>query len=209
MPSKPLGFFAHAWYQWKALRFPWRKRFFVGHDLHGNTFWEFRLTHRGPPTDANGVRIPSPEPWRRIVHYPRSVPYSEVKVSPLWHQWLRYTRDDPPSLVEQRDDVIRQERIKLLAAQADARWEAKPRLSDVPGGVAASRELPAETEQPGPALQSQSSTRAAPGVLRGQSSDKSKGISDAQDPWAQARPQGASENWQPASWSPSTSRGKG
>jgi len=65
---------------------------------------------------------------RRIVHYPRSTQFSDVKVSPLWHQWLRYTRADPPTLQEQTLEQARQERMRLLAAEADARWEAKPRI---------------------------------------------------------------------------------
>ncbi|PHH63938.1 hypothetical protein CDD81_5157 [Ophiocordyceps australis] len=124
MSPKRAGLLAQAWFRWKALRLPWRKRFFVGQDINGNSFWEFRLTTRG---DASG---PNMERWRRIVDYPRSTPYSDIKVSPLWHQWLRHCRDEPPSLAEQRQDLLRQQQIKLLAAEADARWNAKPRLVD-------------------------------------------------------------------------------
>ncbi|PHH68592.1 hypothetical protein CDD80_7407 [Ophiocordyceps camponoti-rufipedis] len=119
---------ARAWFAWKALRLPWRKRFLAGYDLSGNTYWEFRLTSRGPP--SKDQESPSGERWRRIVQYPASTYHSEVKVSPLWHQWLRHQRSDPPSLAEQSHDVVRQQRIKLLAAEADKRWEAKPRLVD-------------------------------------------------------------------------------
>ncbi|RDA92802.1 hypothetical protein CP533_0801 [Ophiocordyceps camponoti-saundersi (nom. inval.)] len=129
MPPSSVGLLARAWYSWKSLRLPWRKRFLAGYDLSGNTYWEFRLTSRGAPT-KDAVRG---EPWRRIVTYPRSTPYSDVKVSPLWHQWLRHQRREAPSLEEQRHDVLRQEQVKQLAAEADARWEAKPRLlNDTP-----------------------------------------------------------------------------
>lgn len=47
-------------------------------------------------------------------------------------QWLRHTRFEPPSIAEQRQDQLRQERMKLLAAQADARWAAKPSALDAP-----------------------------------------------------------------------------
>src|ERR1700722_14952086 len=47
-------------------------------------------------------------------------------------QWLRHTRFDPPSLVEQQADQIRQERIKILAAAADERWASKPSVLDPP-----------------------------------------------------------------------------
>lgn len=59
---------------------------------------------------------------------PRGTPYDAVTVPPAWHQWLRHTRASPPTLDEQRAEVARQARIKLLAAEADARWAAKPRL---------------------------------------------------------------------------------
>ncbi|PNY24109.1 Uncharacterized protein TCAP_05950, partial [Tolypocladium capitatum] len=106
MSPKRIGPIAQAWYRWKALRLPWRKRFFIGHDLHGNTYWEFRLT-RG----ADDGAASHGERWRRIVTYPRSTHLSDVSVSPLWHQWLRHTRPDAPSLAEQRGDVVRQERV--------------------------------------------------------------------------------------------------
>jgi NADH dehydrogenase [ubiquinone] 1 alpha subcomplex assembly factor 2 len=40
-------------------------------------------------------------------------------------QWLRYTREEAPTLEEQRLDVLRQQRMKVLAAEADARWAGK------------------------------------------------------------------------------------
>lgn len=70
---------------------------------------------------------------RRIVQYPPSTQYSEIKISPQWHQWLRHTRKDAPSLTEQSQDLVRQRNLKILAAQADARWAAKPSFLDAPG----------------------------------------------------------------------------
>ena len=71
---------------------------------------------------------------RRIVEYPRSLQYSEVtsKITPAWHQWLRHTRDQPPTLTEQSQDLIRQRQLKVLAAEADARWNAKESFLDAP-----------------------------------------------------------------------------
>jgi NADH dehydrogenase [ubiquinone] 1 alpha subcomplex assembly factor 2 len=71
---------------------------------------------------------------RRIVQYPRNVHYSDVSalISPAWHQWLRHTRPNPPSIAEQRQDVVRQEQLKVLAAQADARWASKKSYLDAP-----------------------------------------------------------------------------
>ncbi|RAR09827.1 electron carrier [Stemphylium lycopersici] len=108
-----------AWYQWKMQRFPWRKKWLVGFDLHGNTFWEFK--------DAlHALRN------RRIAKYSRSTHYGDVQISPSWMQWLRHTRFEPPTVAEQHQDLMRQERMKMLAAQADARWAEKPSALDAP-----------------------------------------------------------------------------
>jgi NADH dehydrogenase [ubiquinone] 1 alpha subcomplex assembly factor 2 len=157
-----------------------------------------------------------PGRWRRIVKYPRSVHYADVKVSPLWHQWLRHTRRDPPSLDEQTQDVVRQERTKLLAAQADARWEAKPRVMETP---------PQERDRPLPALNKSSATQPQhiPDALSESTthekhvgrkpsrmqeianSDREKDSNQsAADPWERARR--PSETWQPDAWNPSSSR---
>jgi NADH dehydrogenase [ubiquinone] 1 alpha subcomplex assembly factor 2 len=81
---------------------------------------------------------------RRIVLYPSSTHYSEIKISPQWHQWLRHTRSDPPSLTEQSQDLVRQQNLKVLAAEADAKWAAKPSYLDAPAR---------QREQPIPALE--------------------------------------------------------
>lgn len=89
---------------------------------------------------------------RRIVQYPPSTHYSEINISPQWHQWLRHTRYDPPSLTEQSQDLIRQENLKVLAAQADARWAAKTSFLDKPGGVRG-QPVPALEMDSGPKLE--------------------------------------------------------
>jgi NADH dehydrogenase [ubiquinone] 1 alpha subcomplex assembly factor 2 len=142
MSSSAVSPFRKAWYKWKALHLPWRKRFLIGMiphhpassslpfqlltltglDLQGNTFWEFRDT-----LSSHKYRM------RRIVQYPPTVHYSDLNISPQWHQWLRHTRQDPPSLTEQSQDLVRQENLKALVAQADARWAAKPSFLDAPG----------------------------------------------------------------------------
>ncbi len=116
-----------------------------GLDLRGNTYWEFRLA-RGDTTShptfnssaaaaansSSSSQQQQPQqqyyPFRRIVHYPRSTHPSEVAVPPAWHQWLRYRRAEAPTLAEQVAEVARQERVRVLAAEADARWAAKPSL---------------------------------------------------------------------------------
>ena len=49
-----------------------------------------------------------------------------------WMQWLRHTRHEAPTINEQQLDEIRQAKMKLLAAQADARWASKPSYLDYP-----------------------------------------------------------------------------
>ncbi|KAF3352763.1 hypothetical protein VDGD_05728 [Verticillium dahliae] len=188
------------WYRWKMLRLPWRKQFLIGRDLKGNTFWEFR-EQRGD----------GPGRFRRIVKPPRSTHYSEVNVSPLWHQWLRYTRENPPSIEEQSNDEFRQERMKTLAAQADARWEAKPRVMDAPGR---------DMGQPVPALDTSKTQPIAPervavneardDAARAPTATTQAGAAapeekkPEQDPWKKAR--GAGEGWQPEAWTPGSTR---
>ncbi|MCJ1279314.1 hypothetical protein MMC21_007138 [Puttea exsequens] len=127
------------WQKWKSLKLPWRRHWLAGifsppnlddteltnplltstgSDLAGNTYWYFAPT---------GAAIP-----RRIMRNNPQIPYSDLDISPMWHQWLRHTRRSPPSLHEQRADVTRQIQLKHNAQLADARWSAKPRLVDAP-----------------------------------------------------------------------------
>lgn len=117
---------------------------------------------------------------------------------PQWHQWLRYTRPEAPTLEEQTLEAARQDRIRVLAAQADARWEAKERVVADPRGR---EELPNK----GPAVPSVEGVKdtgspeistatgaAGHGETVGEKVKK-------EDPWAKA---GQSEGWQPEAWSP-------
>ncbi|KAM0559559.1 hypothetical protein ACHAPJ_004083 [Fusarium lateritium] len=185
MATNQIGPIARTWYQWKALRLPWRKRFLMGYDLQGNTYWEFRLT-RGAESN---------ERWRRIVKYPRSAHYSSVKVSPQWHQWLRHTREEPPSVDEQQGDVMRQARMKKLAAEADARWEAKPRVMEAPQAAPAPLLSPAKATPLQQDVGKESQTDAG---VKEATEDTKK----ADDPWAKAKAKGPGETWQPTAWSP-------
>ncbi|KAJ9155129.1 hypothetical protein NKR23_g2248 [Pleurostoma richardsiae] len=226
MSSKQISPILRAWYNWKALRLPWRKRFLVGLDLHGNTYWEFRDQRLGPAAadDPAAVR------WRRIVKYARATPYADVKVSPQWHQWLRHTRPDPPSLDEQAADVARQEQLKVLAAAADARWAAKESLVQAPGRGQPVEGLPDAPGQPmghavpafdtererGPtprdwpregeteknAIESADVVEAEP-RSRASVSQSQGQQQEAQDPWKRHQPSGPSERWQPKGWDPS------
>ncbi|EFE33421.1 uncharacterized protein ARB_07781 [Trichophyton benhamiae CBS 112371] len=168
--------------------------FLVGNDLAGNTYWEFKDSLK-------------PGRLRRIVKASPKIHYADVKV-PLvdgwtaqWHQWLRYVRPEPPSIEEQQNELLRQQRIKYLAQQADERWASKPSVLDKPA------------QQGAPALQSQQpsyhTTRQDTGagtaeVLQEQQPD-AKGGKKVKNPWDRAAG-GPSENWQPESWTPNVSK---
>ncbi|KAM5433881.1 hypothetical protein MferCBS31731_006888 [Microsporum ferrugineum] len=176
------------WFKWKSLKLPWRKMFLVGNDLAGNTYWEFKDSLK-------------PGRFRRIVKASPKIHYADVKVSPQWHQWLRYVRPEPPTIEEQRNELLRQERMKYLAQRADERWASKPSFLNKPA------------QQPAPALQSHESSYHATRpnenaemaeVLQEQHSD-TKSSQRMKNPWDRATG-GPSENWQPESWNPNVSK---
>lgn len=116
-----------------------------------------------------------------------------------WHQWLRYVRQEPPSIDEQQRDLLRQAQIKKLAQIADEKWAAKPSFLDKP-----------QTSQPAPA------TRTSDGTLNssaGQTSpsghiETAEGIKQENNPRMKKKglttnvPTGPGEKWQPAAWTP-------
>ncbi|KAG6121375.1 hypothetical protein E4U14_002011 [Claviceps sp. LM454 group G7] len=191
--ASSFGPLTRAYYRWKTLRLPWRKRFFIGYDLQGNTYWEFKLT-------SADTRM------RRIVNYPSKTYNSQVKVSPLWHQWLRYARNTPPSLDEQHGDILRKERMKVLAAEADARWEAKPRLlgADEPSqatlGAGAKAEINVGSE-----TQQKTGVGDAEGAETARGAQSAKDVDNADDSWEKAKKaQKVGDKWQPTAWNPSS-----
>jgi NADH dehydrogenase [ubiquinone] 1 alpha subcomplex assembly factor 2 len=184
-----------------------------GVDLKGNTFWELR--------DKRAAELGR---VRRMVKTPRTTHYGEVVVSPAWHQWLRHTRDAPPSVDEQRTDVLRQDRMKVLAAEADARWAAKPgyldgpemaqpapplrspRREDVTKPAGTLAEDVRETMNSGnrPDEEPGNSKKETWGVSQEEEKDKMrKGEAPETDPWKQADAGIPGQNWQPQGWNPS------
>lgn len=154
-----------------------------GSDLKGNTYWTFHVP--GTPSTS----------WRRIVHYPRSTPLSEVAVPPQWHQWLRYTRPHAPTMDEQTLEAARQDRVRLLAAQADARWDAKERVVADPRGR---EEMP--TLGPSvPSVEGVADTGAPEVSTKTGAAGAGEKVKAKEDPWANAR---RSEGWQPEAWAP-------
>ncbi|KAL1900166.1 hypothetical protein Sste5346_002476 [Sporothrix stenoceras] len=212
--------FWNTWYNWKALRLPWRKQFLAGRDLQGNTYWEFNdLRHSQSAAMANarpgdGIRM------RRIVKYPRGTHPGAVQVSPQWHQWLRHVREDAPSLIEQQREVARQEQMKVLAARADARWAGAKRV-DGPiqaeelgvAAAAATQELgsgapTAATTFPAGEQTAPQAKAAEPEPVHAhaqqqprQQHHQQQAPPPADDPWKKEH--GAlGESWQPTQWSP-------
>ena len=156
----------------------------LGQDLYGNTFWEFKdaLNH---------------DRWRRMVKASRRTHFSDVRISPQWHQWLRQTRLDPPTLQEQAAEVQRQAQLKHNARLADERWAAKARYIEKPS--------------PGPTPQltgdaQQDIKREEQSVSQPPSSEKARNA--VGDPWKQARETGSnpSATWAPESWVPGATK---
>ncbi|KAI0802271.1 hypothetical protein GGR55DRAFT_458754 [Xylaria sp. FL0064] len=216
MSSKPTNPILKVWYQWKSLRLPWRKRFFVGRDPQGNTYYELRQPRGDAPENA---------PYRRLVHYPRSTPYSEVKVPPAWHQWLRHQRLEAPTMAEQVAELQRQARMKLLAAEADARWAAKPSLLDMPPTKTAPPTTSTTTttattsQSPGTSESVSESGEQAQRASRKDGTETKGGVQGAAhtetetklsqakadtDPWKRAQRGAPGETWQPQAWTPTS-----
>ncbi|CUM53011.1 unnamed protein product [Debaryomyces tyrocola] len=109
-------------HQWKARRdIPFRKKFFIGYDLHGNTYWEFTV-------DGNMQRLRrKSEPYKP--HLFKADYFGTIP--PQWLQWLRRTRQKAPTLEELANDQLRQHNMKILAQQADEKWHIeKVRLEE-------------------------------------------------------------------------------
>ncbi|KAI9891528.1 MAG: hypothetical protein M1814_002651 [Vezdaea aestivalis] len=136
-------------------------------DLSGNTFWEFR-----DPLN--------PQRTRRKLQPAQSGGHISdgAIISPAWHQWLRKAREEPPSMVEQLENVRRMEETKVLAARADERWKNGESLLEGPGKR---RDLLEEGK--GDEAGDGTKGKANPGAKRG----------------------GPGEEWQPESWNPNTS----
>lgn len=161
------------------------------------------------------------------MEYPRSAQYSDVRVPPPWHQWLRYRRERAPSLPEQAADLARQRRVKLLAAEADARWDAKPGYLDAPPPPPAAEEAPGSGArgQPVPPLNTapaqpqehaarESPVPSEPEIVGAQQTSRSavpkekenEKEKEKEDPWKRARPSTPGETWQPEAWTPTPAR---
>ncbi|VVT56712.1 uncharacterized protein SAPINGB_P005228 [Magnusiomyces paraingens] len=111
--------FTQLYHQWRALRnVPFRKKFFIGYDLDGNTYWEF--------FNPNNPLRP-----RRIVDYRETRKnWVDYKMPPQWMQWLRFARPTYPTLEELAADKQRQELLKYRVMEAEQRWQSVPLKND-------------------------------------------------------------------------------
>jgi NADH dehydrogenase [ubiquinone] 1 alpha subcomplex assembly factor 2 len=95
--------------------------------------------------------------------------------------------------------------MKQLAAEADARWEAKPRVMEDVGKPGTAKlgqpEPPLKTGGDVAAQKTAEKSKASSPVAE-QSKPDTKAAQDAKDPWAKAKAQGPGENWQPTAWTP-------
>ncbi len=129
-------------------------------------------------------------------------------------------RKQAPSLEEQRADVARQERMKFLVAEADAKWAAKPRLMDAPNQATEQPQPVLEVgpnvaqtteEQPEPTDGSEGRDGATDTGSRRETWQKMRQEpkSRGPDPWREVQRRGGpSEEWQPKGWDPTSASKK-
>ena len=111
-----------------------------------------------------------------------------------WHQWLRYTRPLPPTILEQQADFVRQRELKYLVQAADKRWAAKPSVLDKPR---------METLQAGGGTQDNGIRAGGADSVEEKVTEESE--TQKNSPWSvkQGNP---GEGWQPEAWAPVTKK---
>ncbi|KAK9464412.1 hypothetical protein V1512DRAFT_250109 [Lipomyces arxii] len=114
------GYIRSIWLRWKMLRrVPFRKRFLIGTDLEGNTFWEWN-------------NLNNPGRQRRLVELRNGkTEYVDYSLPPQWGQWLRHVRYEPPTVQELMNENVRRAGIAARVAAAEQRWKSIP-LKDRP-----------------------------------------------------------------------------
>ena len=123
--------------------------------------------------------------------------FSDVNITPQWHQWLRHTRASPPSLYEQQQDVIRQQQLKMLAKAADERWESKASVLDAPRR--GNQELGVGDGEGGVGTVGRRGESAEVDVKESVSKARSK---EKDNPWKKQETKGPGEAYQPGTWTP-------
>lgn len=118
-----------------------------------------------------------------------------------WHQWLRYVREQAPTVEEQQQEVIRQLQIKQLARLADERWANKPSFLDkpqpqnpTPSANDGSRNVTPKNVSP----PTQNTSPSQP--------DPNPNPQQKENPWAKADRRNPGDSWQPSGWTPNSQR---
>lgn len=160
--------------------------------------------------------------------------HGDVKVPPQWSQWLRHTRFEPPTIAELQTDVVRQQRIKMLAAEADARWASKPSFLDAPDKQqpvqmleskdhsAGIRQANTRVEEAGRESERHSIIQSQEEIVSDVAAEKAdesspkvpkrmkKKTKESKDsPWKEAARGNPGDDWQPKEWTPSPARRRG
>ena len=180
--SRPQSsFISGLWSRYKSLKLPWRRSWLAGRDLNGQAYYFYRPSLSSPV--------------RRMLRHDNKTAYSDLQIPPQWYQWLHYTRATPPSLQELQMDSLRQEQLKVLARQADERWESKPKVMEGP------------RKRPSFAL------GAGDGEIAGQGEGKNADQLDkkaqevkAKNPWRKRTSQNPGQGYQPEAWTPGSGR---
>ena len=99
-------------------------------------------------------------------------------------------------------DIQRQAQLKYLAQQADERWEAKPRLVDLPPRPSPQLEKPVEERVE--TRDSQQYPAARPEETESKEERAAK-RAQKENPWKSSSAS-SNEPWQPAAWTPGPAR---
>lgn len=162
---------------------PFRKKFFVGYDLSGNTYWEFTI-------DGNMGRLRRKlEPFQQSIF---KVDHFET-VPPQWHQWLRRTRHDAPSLQELIDDQMRQQKMKILAQHADQKWQNEKLRLENESRMKLQSELDKVEAENKKFEEEINRAKAAEAAEAERATEKGAESGASADPWAAADAQAKSE----------------
>lgn len=163
-----------------------------------------------------------------MAQYPRMTEYADVNHTPMWMQWLRHTRPEPPSIEEQRFEVSRQASMKQLAAKADERWNAQKSFLDKPEETGQAQPLlqprdnagygrgQTEEDKREGVMNAAKSEEEHIASLRGEDVDKGRFKGETRetperttDPWKAAQRGSAGEGWQPTAWQPGKAQRRG
>ncbi|GMM32493.1 hypothetical protein DAMA08_052380 [Martiniozyma asiatica (nom. inval.)] len=168
--QKLVPFYKQLIHKWRSLRnIPFRKKFFIGYDLDGNTYWEFYLD----PTNPRSRRLFEPRIPQPFIHdYFGAIPIP-------WAQWLKHARINNPSLSELAEEELRVAKLKALAQFRDSEQAWNKNIAEQKVLENLDKELNKVEQE-----QNRRSIEASKILNRTQGADKERGSTD--NPWAKA-----------------------